>query len=162
RLRLRHRAQPARPRHRPTLRPVLGRPPPIFAGPARGGRDPPGAGHLRPPWAFLPRWLERSRLMGYPIKQSQTAQPLLVLMTDSADHIAGKTGLSPTVTLSKNGGSFAAPAGAVTEVGSGWYKVAGDATDSGTLGPLLLHATATGADPCDDRFDVVAYDPLSA
>lgn len=97
--------------------------------------------------------------MGYQIKQSQTAQPLLFLMIDSTDHLAGKTGLSPTVTLSKNGGTFASPAGAVTEVGSGVYKVAGNATDAATLGPLWLHATATGADPCDERYDVVAYDP---
>jgi hypothetical protein len=100
--------------------------------------------------------------MGYPIKQGQTAQPLLFLMIDEADHLAGKPGLSPTVTLSKNGAAFAAPAGAVSEVANGWYKVAGNATDSGTLGPLLLHAEAAGADPCDERYDVVAYDPQSA
>jgi hypothetical protein len=96
---------------------------------------------------------------GYEIKQSQTASPLYFLMIDSVDHIAAKTGLSPTVTLSKNGGSFASPSGAVTEIGSGWYKVAGNATDSGTLGPLVLHATSAGADPCDMTFMVVAYDP---
>jgi hypothetical protein len=96
------------------------------------------------------------------LKQSQTAQPLLFLMISSTDHVSGVTGLSPTVTISKNGGAFAAPAGAVTEVGLGWYKVAGNATDSNTLGPLLLHATGTGADPCDERFDVVAFDPQSA
>lgn len=101
-------------------------------------------------------------MLGYAIAQGQTAQPLLFLMVDSADHIAAKTGLAPTVTLSKNGGAFASPAGAVTEIGSGWYKVAGHATDSGTLGPLILHATATGADPTDVVFRVVAYDPLDA
>lgn len=100
--------------------------------------------------------------MGYLLKQSQTAQPLLFLMLDSGDHVTGKTGLSPTVTISKNGGSFASPAGAVTEIANGWYAVAGNATDSATLGPLLLHATGAGADPCDDRFDVVAFDPQSA
>lgn len=100
--------------------------------------------------------------MGYALKQNQTARPLLFLMLDSADHLTPKTGLSPTVTLSKNGGSFAAPAGAVSEVGSGWYKVAANATDANTLGPLLLHATATGADVCDERYEVVAYDPADA
>src|SRR5580765_2525308 len=97
--------------------------------------------------------------MGYPLKQAQTAQALVFLMVDSTDHLSPKTGLAPTVTLSKNGATFGSPAGAVTEVGSGWYKVAGHATDSGTLGPLVLHATATGADPTDDRYDVVGYDP---
>ena len=97
--------------------------------------------------------------MGYEVKQSSTAYPLCFLMIDSSDHVSGKTGLSPTVTLSKAGGSFASPSGAVSEIGSGWYKVAGNATDTGTLGPLLLHATATGADTCDDCYSVVAFDP---
>lgn len=96
------------------------------------------------------------------IKQSSTAQPLLFQLIDTADHIAGKTGASPTVTLSKNGGAFASPAGTVTEIANGWYQVAGNATDTGTLGTLILHATASGADPVDVVYDVVAFDPQSA
>jgi hypothetical protein len=95
----------------------------------------------------------------YDIQQSTTAYPLLFFLTDSTDHITGKTGLSPTVTIRKVGGSFASPAGAVTEIASGWYQVAGNATDSNTLGPLLLHATGTGADPTDTLYQVVAYNP---
>lgn len=86
----------------------------------------------------------------------------MFLMVDSNDHVTGKTGLSPTVTLSKAGGAFASPAGIVAAVGSGWYKVAGNATDTATLGPLVLHATGTGADPCDVEFVVVAFDPLAS
>jgi hypothetical protein len=86
----------------------------------------------------------------------------MFLMIDSIDHLSPKTGLSPTVTLSKNGAAFAAPSGAVTEVGSGWYKVAGNATDTATLGPLILHATATGADVVDVEYGVVAFDPQAA
>jgi hypothetical protein len=93
------------------------------------------------------------------LKQSSTAQPLVFLMIDSSDHITGKTGLTPTVTLSKSGAAFASPAGSVTEIANGWYKVAGNATDTGTLGPLILHATGTGADPVDIEFEVVAFDP---
>jgi hypothetical protein len=93
------------------------------------------------------------------LQQSSTAQPLVFLMVDSTDHITGKTGLSPTVTLSKNGATFASPAGAVTEIGNGWYKVAGNATDTNTLGPLVLHATGTAADPVDVLYSVVAYNP---
>jgi hypothetical protein len=100
--------------------------------------------------------------MGYLLKQSSTDRPLLFLMVNADDHVAGMTGLSPTVTLSKNGGSFAAAAGAVTELANGWYVVAGNATDTATLGPLVLHASATNADSCDDRFDVVAFDPSSS
>jgi len=101
--------------------------------------------------------------MAYDIKQSTTQQKLLFLMVDSTDHITGKTGLSPTVTISKAGAAFASPAGAVTELANGWYQVAANATDTGTLGPILLHATATGADPTDIVVaNVVAYDPQDA
>ena len=93
--------------------------------------------------------------MSYLLKQNQTSRPLLFLLLSSTDHVSAVTGVTPTVTLSKNGGAFAAPAGAVTEVGNGWYAVAGNATDENTLGPLLLHATGTGADPCDVQFEVV-------
>lgn len=97
--------------------------------------------------------------MSYLLKSSQTNRPLLFLLVDSTDHVTGKTGLTPTVTISKNGAAFASPAGTVSEIGSGWYKVAGNATDTGTLGPLLLHATGTAADPTDVQYEVVAFDP---
>lgn len=100
--------------------------------------------------------------MGYPIVQSQIAQPLVFLMVDGTDHLTGKIGLTVTVTISKNGGAFVSPAGAVTEIGNGWYKVAANATDSGTLGPLILHATASGSDPCDELYPVVGYNMLAA
>lgn len=83
------------------------------------------------------------------VVQSSSSQAIVFFMSDAADHITGKTGLSPTVTISKNGGSFASPSGSVSEVANGWYKLAGNATDSNTVGPLTLHATATGADPAD-------------
>lgn len=100
--------------------------------------------------------------MSYQVKLASTAYPLAFMMIDSTDHLTGKTGLTVTVTIRKVGGSFASPAGAVTEIANGWYEVAGNATDSGTLGPLLLHATATGADPTDTSYEIVAYDPQSA
>jgi hypothetical protein len=90
----------------------------------------------------------------------------MFLLVSSTDHIAGVTGLTPTVKLSKAGGTGASPSGAITEVDStnfpGLYKVAGNATDTNTLGSLILHATGTGADPVDVEFEVVAYDPQSA
>ncbi len=97
------------------------------------------------------------------IKQSSTQAPLSFLMIDSSDHITGKTGLTPTVTISKAGAAFASPAGSVTEISSGWYKIAGNATDTATLGPLLLHATGSGADPTDIHVaNIVGFDPQSA
>jgi hypothetical protein len=92
--------------------------------------------------------------------KSSNAYPLMFLMIDSSDHITGKTGLTPTVTISKAGAAFASPAGSVTEISAGWYKVAGNATDTNTDGPLLLHATSAGADPTDMVVGVVVeFDP---
>jgi hypothetical protein len=101
-------------------------------------------------------------MQGYDVTQSSTAYPLVFLLIASSDHLTGFTGATVTVTLSKSGAAFAAPSGAVSEIGNGWYKVAGNATDTGTLGPLALHATATGADPSDALYPVVAYSPQDA
>jgi hypothetical protein len=100
--------------------------------------------------------------MAYVIQTASTRRPLLFLMVDDSDHLTGKTGLSPTVTISKNGAAFASPAGAVTEIGNGWYQVAANATDNETLGMLLLHAEATDADDADSYYEVVAFNPDSA
>lgn len=77
-------------------------------------------------------------------------------MTDSTDHVTGKTGLALTITASKDGGSFGAIAPAVTERGSGWYSLALTGAMTDTLGDLGLHITASGADPADPLFQVVA------
>ena len=47
-----------------------------------------------------------------------------VLMVDSADHVTGKTGLTLTITASKNAAAFASVSPTVTERGSGWYNIA--------------------------------------
>lgn len=95
-------------------------------------------------------------------KQSDTTYPLFFFMVDSTDHVTGKTGLSPAVTISKNGGSFASPSGAVTEVGNGLYKIAGNATDSNTLGELWIHATGAAADPTDTAYSIVPFNPYDS
>lgn len=82
------------------------------------------------------------------IKKS-TAYTRMFFMTDSSDHITGKTGLTVTVTLSKNGGAFAAAGGSITEVSSGWYKINLSTTDTNTVGDLAAHCTAPGADATD-------------
>jgi len=94
-------------------------------------------------------------------QQSTTTYPIPFLMVLTSDHLTGATGLSPTVTISKNGGAFASPAGAVTELGNGWYLLAGNATDRSTLGELLLHAEAATADPVDERYEIVSWDPFA-
>lgn len=70
-------------------------------------------------------------------------------MVQSSDHITGLTGATVTVTLSKAGGAFAAAGGTVTEISSGWYKIALTTTDTNTLGDLAFHCTATSGDPTD-------------
>lgn len=82
------------------------------------------------------------------LKQS-TTYTRTFLMVQSSDHITGITGATVTVTLSKAGGSFAAAGGIVTEISSGWYKIALTTTDTNTLGDLAFHCTATSADPTD-------------
>jgi len=87
--------------------------------------------------------------MAYDILKGSSGTPLVFLMVESADHITGLTGATCTVTISKNGGAFGSPSGSVTEIANGWYQVAGNATDTGTAGPLVLHATAASGDPTD-------------
>jgi hypothetical protein len=95
-------------------------------------------------------------------RQINTANyPILFFMVDSADHLTGKVGLTPTVTLSKNGGAFAGAVGAVSEISNGWYSLEGNATDRNTLGTLAIHATAVGADAVDISFPIVDYDPFA-
>jgi hypothetical protein len=88
--------------------------------------------------------------------QQATARTVMVLMTDAADHITGKAGLTLTVTASKAGGAFASITPTVTERGSGWYALALTSAHSDTAGDLALHITATGADPADLLLQVSA------
>lgn len=82
------------------------------------------------------------------IKQS-TTYPLMVFMSDSADHITGKTSLTLTITASKAGAAFASISPTVTERGSGWYNIDLTTTHTNTIGDLSLHITASGADAVD-------------
>jgi len=92
---------------------------------------------------------------------NSTTYVMQIFMADSADGKTGKTGLTVTVELSKNGAAFAAAAGAVSEIGYGWYALAGHADDRDTLGKLALHASATGADAFDAEYDIVTHDPYT-
>lgn len=87
---------------------------------------------------------------GYAITQSSSTTPLLFRMP--AD------GLAPTVVIRKAGGTFAAPAGAVSFIANKLYQVAANATDVGTLGDLELYATAAGYVPQSVTYAVVSFD----
>lgn len=67
-------------------------------------------------------------------------------MSDSTDHVSGKTGLTVTAQRSIDGAAFAACANAPAEVSAGWYKIDLAATDlNGNT--IALKWTASGADP---------------
>lgn len=85
---------------------------------------------------------------------------VMVLMVDSSDHVTGKTGLTLTATLSKNGGAFGAISPTVTERGDGWYSLALVAADTDTEGDLALHITGSGADPSDVLMNVNVLEQL--
>jgi len=99
------------------------------------------------------------------VKQGAAANVML-LMVDSTDHVTGKTGLALAVTISKDGAAFGSISPTVTERGTGWYNVALVAGDTGTLGDLVVRATASPtasvADPAERVLVIVAYDPADA
>ncbi len=78
----------------------------------------------------------------------------MVFLVDSTDGKTGKTGLTLTITASKDGAAFASITPTVTERGSGWYNLALTTSHTDTLGDLACHITGTGADPCDFKLPV--------
>jgi hypothetical protein len=87
------------------------------------------------------------------LKQS-TARNLMVFLTDATDHVTGLTGATLTVTLSKNGTAFGSITPTVADCGYGWYSLALTTSHTDTLGDLVFHITASGADPIDLREQV--------
>ncbi len=79
------------------------------------------------------------------VKRNTALNNFEFLMRSSSDHVTPVTGLTVSATRSIDGGAFAAAANAVTEVGSGVYKINMSAADlNGTVITFLF--TATGAD----------------
>jgi hypothetical protein len=98
-----------------------------------------------------------------------TQVTITVLLVDSSDHVTGKTGLSAglTITASKAGTYSATPiTPTVAELDAtnakGLYSLILTTTHTNTLGELLLHITASGADPADYWFQVSTYIPGEA
>ena len=73
------------------------------------------------------------------LKQSTTINVKLGPALDRTDGVTEETALSPTVELSKAGGTFAArnSATAIAHDSNGWYTVELNATDTNTVGPLI-------------------------
>ena len=87
------------------------------------------------------------------LKQSIAAN-IMVFMTDSTDHVTGKTGLTLAITASKDGAAFASITPTVNERGNGWYSLALTSSHTDTTGDLALHITSVGADPTDLLIDI--------
>lgn len=78
-----------------------------------------------------------------------TNRTVMAFMSDAADNVTGKTGLTLTITASKDGGAFASISPTVVDLGSGWYSLALTTTHTNTAGELALHITGTNANPND-------------
>ena len=100
------------------------------------------------------------------LKQSTAVDVLIGPFVDLTDGYTAETGESPTVKLSKNGQALAAKSDATTPTSDadGYYNCELDATDTGTLGTLVLTVAASAnALPVRHEYMVVpanAYDAL--
>jgi hypothetical protein len=72
------------------------------------------------------------------------------LMIDSTDDISGKTGLTVTATISKDGAAFAAATNSVSEVSAGVYKLTLTAAEM-SADMIMLKFTGTGANTTFER-----------
>lgn len=89
--------------------------------------------------------------------KKDTDVTIMALMTSSTDHISGVSGLDLTVAVSKNGGSFNEVIVGILSVGYGWYNISLAPSSTDTIGDLVLHIEAIGADPTDILMSVVEY-----
>lgn len=78
------------------------------------------------------------------LKQS-TARNVVVFAVDSVDNVTGKSGLTLTVTASKNGAAFASISPTQTDLGNGFYNLALTSSHTDTLGDLIIAMTGTAA-----------------
>jgi hypothetical protein len=93
------------------------------------------------------------------LTQSSTSRKMVFVMFATGT-TTPTAGLTVAVTLSKNGGTSAAGAGAApTDIGNGLYAYTPTTADTNTLGSLILRATATGADPSIKEFNVILNSP---
>lgn len=88
-----------------------------------------------------------------PLKYNTASQYVYVRLFDATDHVTPETGItSPTITASKNAGLFAVlHDGAWSEPldGNGIYTIRLDATDTNTVGPLVIRVVKSG---CEDAY----------
>ena len=83
------------------------------------------------------------------------ATKIIFVMVDDADHVTGKTGLSPSVQVRKPGAAFASAINTPIEVSDGFYELELAALELNTEGMLSVRATSVGADEWRDIFQVI-------
>ncbi len=102
------------------------------------------------------------------LRQSTAVDVLIGPFVDSTDGYTAETGVSPSVKLSKNGQTLAAKNDATTPVhdADGYYNCELDATDTNTVGTLILSVVGSATSlPVRHEFMVIeedAYDFLYA
>lgn len=104
------------------------------------------------------------------LKQSTAVEIKLGPFVDSTDGFTAETALTVSqadVRLAKNGGAWAQKndATSATHEENGWYEVPLNATDTNTLGILVVAVNETGALPVWEKFHVVpanVYESLIA
>lgn len=84
------------------------------------------------------------------------------LMVDETDSETAETGLSPSVQISKNGGSFSNISGSVSEIGLGFYSFSLTTTETDTEGPLIVVATSAGAEVWRSIYFVIDFAKFKA
>jgi hypothetical protein len=90
-----------------------------------------------------------------------SADPFVIFADDETAIGTGKTGLTITATLCKNGaGSFSSVSPTIAELGGGWYRVTPIAAHRDTLGESVWAFAATGAIIAGRR-EVVALPPYT-
>lgn len=92
------------------------------------------------------------------VLKQNTTRNINVFMTSSLDHIAGVTGASLSMSISKDGGTFSVVTPSITNLSSGWYAVVLSGSYLDTLGDLAIHIGGPNCDPTDLVCQVVAYD----
>lgn len=91
-----------------------------------------------------------------------TAYVVMLKVFLSTDHVTAATGKTVAIVISKAGAAFGnlnAGATNATEVSNGWYKVSLDATDTNTLGDLVVRGTSAG---CDDSERILVVENPAA
>lgn len=86
-----------------------------------------------------------------------SVQMLAFVLVDSDGVEVTGLGTTFSVSISKNGGAFAAGTGTKAEIGSGWYSYQLTAGETDIAGPLAVTITGTGAAQQNLLHEVVGY-----